>query len=593
MSRRAAAIAALSAALLTSLAGCTDERVIALPGLARSGLATAVVALSGSRVLGASPLVLHDEAQVTRLELGANDAPTALVAVTWTVDALVARLGEVPDADTRALPLVEAESCDRALPTPDERAVLEGDRAAAPPTLGAEWVAERCPEGWGPDVRVTSDCSGIACSPSVATRGRCGVSLGLTGCGYAGALSVGVGACVRPETAGCDAPVPLEGGGARITCRDPATCTFEVYDRIDRAWLGAPKTVALVDFPRQTPMIPMLDGNRSWLGDLGYLGPLVARGPRRYVATRGAFVGGRACAPSGGDALVVLDAELRTIAVEPLDACVGALAVDPDGDGVLATLAGTSTLTIARFDVDGQEVERALLAPRAPIFQGTSFVGDLGEPGRALVAITEAEGDDPLAKGVRFVEVRGRPLVVTPYRRIAEYTGERFVWTGATLYGSDPEVDALVVVEPTRGQLVDPALLPRVNSYGIGQLAWHAPTRSVLAAIPNDSTFVALLDVSRSYRYARPVDGPASPVALAPYPPDAGQVVVGLLSPFRGLGAEQRALLARLNVGDARMLPGAIDVGFGAIGHLISADDAYVLTLPWSGEVVSIPLAPR
>jgi hypothetical protein len=51
--------------------------------------------------------------------------------------------------------------------------------------------------------------------------------------------------------------------------------------------------------------------------------------------------------------------------------------------------------------------------------------------------------------------------------------------------------------------------------------------------------------------------------------------------------------LARLNVGDARMLPGAIDVGFGAIGHLISADDAYVLTLPWSGEVVSIPLAPR
>jgi hypothetical protein len=66
-----------------------------------------------------------------------------------------------------------------------------------------------------------------------------------------------------------------------------------------------------------------------------------------------------------------------------------------------------------------------------------------------------------------------------------------------------------------------------------------------------------------------------------------------LLSPFRGLGAEQRALLARLNVGDARMLPGAIDVGFGAIGHLISADDAYVLTLPWSGEVVSIPLAPR
>jgi hypothetical protein len=302
---------------------------------------------------------------------------------------------------------------------------------------------------------------------------------------------------------------------------------------------------------------------------------------------------GRVCGPTGGDALVVLDAALRTIAIQPVDACIDALAVDPDGDGVLATLAETATLSVARFDLDGCEVERVLLAPRARIFQGTTFIGDLGEPGREVVAITDAEGEDLLAKGVRFVEVRGRPLVVTPQGRIAPYDGDHFVWTGATLYGSDPRADALVVVEPTRGQLADSAGIPGSISYGIGQLAWHAPTRSVLAAVPNDGTFVAKLDASRQYSFARPVDMPASPLVLAPYPPAAGQVVVGLISGQPGRGPEQRAQLARMHVRDARILPGAIDVGFGAIGHLISADDAYVLTLPWSGEVVSIPLAPR
>lgn len=586
--RRAAALAAL----LLAAGGCTGERFIALPGFARSGLATAVVALDGAKVLGASPLVLHEEAQSARLELAASDTPTAIVAVTWRVDTLTARLGVIPDADTRAPPLVAAESCDRALPLPDERAVLDGAPAATPPLLGADWIAERCPDGWGSEVRVTSDCSAITCSPGVSTRGRCGVALGLTGCGYAGALRVGVGACVSPETKGCDAPIALEGGGARITCTEPAVCTFDVYDRFDKTWLGAATTVKLVDPIRQPPQVPVLESNRSWSGKTGYLGPLVARGARRYVGVRGAF-GGRACAPSAGDALVVLDAAMRTIAVRPIDACVDALAVDPDGDGVLATLAGTATLAIARFDVDGREVERAQLAPRVGIFQATSFVGDLGEPGRELVAITEAEGEDQSAKGVRFVEVRGRPLVVTTKSRIAGYDGDHFVWTGSALYGADPNSDALVVVEPTRGQLADSAGIPGSISYGIGQLAWHAPTRSVLAAVPNDGTFVAKLDPSRIFAFARPVDMPASPLVLAPYPPAAGQVVVGLISgqPMRGL--EQRAQLARMHVRDARILPGAIDVGFGAIGHLVLADGAYVLTLPWSGELVSIPLAPR
>ncbi len=588
---RVATIAA-RVALLLAASGCADERFIALPGFARSGLATAVVALSGPKVLAASPLVLHDEAQAARLELGASDTPTAIVAVTWRLDVLAARLGELPDADTRAPPLVAAESCDRALPTPDERAVLEGNPSATPPRLGAEWIAERCPTDWGAEVRVTSDCSSVACSPGVSTRGPCGVALGLTGCGYAGALRVGVGACVSPETAGCDAPVPLEGGGSRITCSGPGTCTFDVYDRLDKSWLGAPTTVKLVDPARQPPQTPTLEINRSWSGDLGYLGPLVARGARRYVGVRGVY-GGRVCGPSAGDALVVLDAALRTLAIRPVDACVDALAVDPDGDGVLATLAETATLSVARFDVDGREVERVPLAPRAPIFQGTTFIGDLGEPGREFVAVTDAEGTDEQAMGVRFVEVRGRPLVVRPQGRVADYDGDSFAWTGAALYGSYPGADALVVVEPTRGRLDDWARLPGSISYGIGQLAWHAPTRSVLAAVPNNGTFVAKLDPSRSFSFARPVDMPASPLVLAPYPPAAGEVVVGLLSGQPRLGPEQRALLARMHVGDARILPGAVDVGFGAIGHLVLAEEAYVLTLPWSGEVVSIPIVSR
>lgn len=451
------------------------------------------------------------------------------------------------------------------------------------------------------ELTVASDCDVRQAALRVTQTG-CAIALTITGADRVeleGRLEGDGQLVLEPGNAlGCAEIPPRTEALRSIQCaRSGNPCTYDLQP----VTVPRPLVVdqlAVVEAPFQAPGKVATHGVRP-LDELhpraGYLQGLVVLGPDlAWVATASGAYATVDCRGTEPAQVVRVDGSDRGLARGPARTappCLVELTRDPLDPLRFLGVSGGPQVRLHRFDAEGRllaSVDAPALASREA-GQHVVVIGLVaGETVDTLGLVVSTRDkqleswlvtlrSDTLA-AVRVSQPGPTPVrATTPVVRGRVFTADHT--TGAVLpfhaadLGFDPAFTLDVVGGPT-----DDA----------GYLGLHAASGRLLISTTGDESVVYVADERSSpfiRGYARFYERDARPWASASWPPDDGQMVVGMTESEAPFGA----YLARLVIEERRFLPGATPIGRGAVRAIeTDARGQLWVLLPWTGELLRI-----
>ncbi len=570
----------------------------------------ALLAVEDDRIVDASTIRPADEA-ITFFAPDDRD----LMLVGYAESPLSAWIEQyIGTTDLPADRLRPADDCGPALPAPvwlarsTDGAPFTDGSADDAPRLTADWLTDRCPELDADDVSVNIGCTTSHCLDDRVKTGPCRFELDLSRCSQPTlevlALPDG-SACVTPTPRRtCSAGAPVLDPAASLSCsvqtdlgREINACVTEVYFTpqpflqvvVDRRVVTSSATnVPGWAIARQSPIFDSDDLRRGPLLD-------IVAGTDR-IAVLGLppdTVDGDARCGSGPRPrhLYVLDpATLAPLRNVVLPDCAAHLIADPIGAGFIYTHfdVGAGQWRIVRTDVNGDPTAAGSL-PLAP----GAFIQDLhpasGDTDRILALVLETSPTRATTATVVAIDARtfSTEQTVVPGR----FSGIATSASGEILLGSQrsSQIEFVRGPFPSIERERTPFDFPgegREDLRVIGVAPADRDDAAAVAISGNQTGIVAWQPGLTTP--VGPLDVDFQPGVVAPWPAQPGRVLVGGVTTQGAL----RGIVHGFDVPNARLLPGPVFVGEGAITAIAvhAFGDVYAL-LGWTGRVVRLSVS--
>lgn len=504
----------------------------------------------------------------------------------WTAASLSAL--ELPPADVLASrPISRAGPEDPLLPAPSHHStgaydgdLIELSDSTEPLELTAPWLP-RCPGVPDQSFVVDGNCNPLRCDARLRREG-CGVVLDTGNCLHGelrgtmdgrGKFSLGVGTGLGP----CAPIETSKYSHLTLGCQIPGDrCTIDLYPSaaLDRVFARA-EAISLTGGPE-------VDSSRLTRQPAGYLHGLALLEDRVVASTSTAVADDALCrVPSRSFALI--DRASGGVRLVPAPACAGGLTRD-SGPGFLAVFRPGNELRLGRFDPEGTEVTSVAIAPGLGAGHYVSRLS-ASVPG-SVVYVSIIRDDGMRTKG----RLAAFDLVTLERRWITEeivgFASDADFLHADRIALLDADQDDYHFLDGDGNiALVAPiSLACGVQSPRIQRGLHHRPSNQLVAAAAdgNAELFVITAQDQSGCRALSFYSGDAEPLALGPWPGDAGLISVGLKT------ESGEALIAVADPSAARFLPGKQVIGRGWVTELAADDRELWAALPSTGHVVRI-----
>lgn len=491
-------------------------------------------------------------------------------------------------------PLFQDRDCRARLPRAAWAADLGPDDSITPTdpsdlAIGAAWVAGTCPDFDA--FYLENQCD--TC-PVEISRDRCevGVRYGCNSSELSGTILPDGRVCLR-ESAKCRATGRRSPDEPSLLCElvDEAPCRLVAHSvpkggppespRLDP---GGLVRLALFPSPPAAPSGPWLSLRRS-----GVVFGMLRAGRKLIVGTTAEPRGTATCS-SSDTTLHSIDLDTFSLVESATTTpCARVLVEDPaNPSGFMLLSSNRDRVSVARFD------ERLRL--------GTIAVETF--PGWPQLTVLDASWHDELGLLQALVEGGGLRLILVFDRSLAL---DSSVQTGYAFGGISGGPGGLMVLSTSDGAAaVDLARrayeidaagsgYPLPRTYGdarVEQLLLFPASRTVAVAMSGPSPRLGLIALDPNLQSKLSAD-----VALV-YEAAAEATALGrMVDEQSGLGllgmmlrVDQSARVAFFNAVERTVRPGTTAIGRGPIGDLVSDGSSVYASLPWTGELVRVPL---
>lgn len=457
-----------------------------------------------------------------------------------------------------------------------------------------------CPRvfGEGERVWVDSTCFLTRCQARASQDG-CSARITLEGCAPL-VVEVTIDAkggatfAPSPELGTCTSSEPKPESLLASSCDGlSAPCRFDVY-ATTASFAAGLEQLRILDVPFEAPnpeSVELLDARDPLRGYLGGA-TLLPGGEELAVSTYDGRYSGLDCGGTSTSRMVFVDAvELRITRSATTVPCLGKLAPDPLGAGVIATFGGRDP-HLGRFSATGELLQSSpLVLPDDGVERYISALVPLEDGGLRVIATARRDPYSAYAAAIdpgSLATTRVSPRIDGDLRSgalvRARYllAGDRFNGRVLTFGAEDLEPG------PSFALLHE---LRHSDDAGFG--AFDAVTGRLIVSTTGRSgvTWVAMENleggaplVGFALAYAR------TSVAWASLRVPGGPFLLGLT----GSGPDHVASLVRFEPERVRFVPGELTLGQGAVSELILEPRGRVFAvLPWSAVLARVDLAAR
>ena len=563
-----------------------------------------------------------------RVRAAIGEGETVVVAL-WSDEALIAKMGALPDdATLAATPLAPRATCQPGLPPPASIEQIGPDEPIQLPTLSASWGG--CPDIHSMAARVGCGDAEIECPVRSIDRSGCRYTLHFD-CEMRDVEIIRADGDVCAVTPGCTAGRDVEGkfmikceanckndeAGCLQTGREVA-CTANVVIDAKLPVETVLTRVHVSQGPSTTPPEGMYNFLQPTSARSGYLGIPVVVGERLIIPFH-AYRSNDVCGAGSTTTLVFVSTETASITdTRPTEVCLEMLANDPNGPGFLGLYGDRGSLSIGRFDADGRRVASVQLAAEDKMVARPLLAA---QPG--LIAVVYASREPTRLKSHLLVidpvtlavirdqtdvgpDISALTLTDDPYVVTVDDFSDLVTWWSP---------DLATCVGSSNAHLISAPVLRDLSNLPLLDLHYLPEPREILALV-NENAAVHQIDnicespplpgqscvpppempeaaACVSGRRAIPPERGFEPIRARPWPALGRKLAVsGTVRPaYRAW--EFQAALATYDRDQHEIPPGMIDLGPGIARDLVvDGRGALWVTLPWSGELIRLAVAP-